>query len=86
MGLGKKMPMENAKIVEMSAYAPLTTSTIVGKFYCPVEAILIIKDTDSFYKTIAKIVKAEDYVVQEKFWMKLLQKLQSKELLLKENF
>ena len=53
MGLGKKMPMENAKIVEMSAYAPLTTSTIVGKFYCPVEAILIIKDTDSFYKTIA---------------------------------
>ena len=66
MGLGKKMPMENAKIVEMSAYAPLTTSTIVGKFYCPVEAILIIKDTDSFYKTIAKIVKAEDYVVQEK--------------------
>lgn len=28
--------------------------------------ILIIKDTDSFYKTIAKIVKAEDYVVQEK--------------------
>ena len=47
MGLGKKMPMENAKIVEMSAYAPLTTSTIVGKFYCPVEAILIIKDTDN---------------------------------------
>lgn len=66
MGLGEKMPMDNAKIVEMSAYAPLTTSTIVGKFYCPVEAILIIKDTDSFYKTIAKIVKAEDYVVQEK--------------------
>ena len=29
MGLGNKMPYDNAKIVEMSAYAPLTTSTIV---------------------------------------------------------
>lgn len=66
MGLGKKMPRYNAKIVEMSAYAPLTTSTIVGKFYCPVEDILILKDQDSFFRTMAKIVKAEEYIDQEK--------------------
>lgn len=40
MGLGEKMPIDDAKIVEMSAYAPLTTSTIVGKFFCPVKDIL----------------------------------------------
>lgn len=61
MGLGNKMPMDDAKIVEMSAYAPLTTSTIVGKFHCPVEDVLILKDHDSFFKTVAKIVKAEEY-------------------------
>lgn len=66
MGLGKKMSRYNAKIVEMSAYAPLTTSTIVGKFYCPVEDILILKDQDSFFRTMAKIVKAEEYINQEK--------------------
>lgn len=66
MGLGDKMPVDNAKIVEMSAYMPLTTSTIVGKFYCPVEDILILKDQESFFRTMAKVVKAEDYVAQEK--------------------
>lgn len=33
IGLGKKMQYDNAKIVEMSAYAPLTTSTIVEDLY-----------------------------------------------------
>ena len=66
MGLGDKMPIDNAKIVEMSAYMPLTTSTIVGKFYCPVEDILILNDQESLFKTMAKVVKAEDYVAQEK--------------------
>ena len=61
MGLGKKLPKHNAKIVEMSAYAPLTTSTIVDKIHIPVEDILILKDQDSFFTTIAKIVKTEDY-------------------------
>lgn len=36
IGLGKLMTDDNAKIVEMSAYAPLTTSTIVGTKYIPV--------------------------------------------------
>lgn len=66
MGLGEKMPIDDAKIVEMSAYAPLTTSTIVGKFFCPVKDILILKDHDSFFKTMAKIVKAEEYTDYEK--------------------
>mgnify|MGYP004465301691 CR=1 FL=1 len=61
MGLGNKLPENNAKIVEMSAYAPLTTSTIIGTLHVPVEDILILKDQDSFFETIADIVEAEDY-------------------------
>ena len=62
IGLGKKMKNDNAKIVEMSAYAPLTTSNIVGTIHVPVEDILILKDQDSFFTTIANIVKAEEYI------------------------
>lgn len=62
IGLGNKMSNDNAKIVEMSAYAPLTTSTIVGTIHVPVENILILKDQESFFKTRAKVVKAEEYV------------------------
>ena len=61
IGLGNKMKKNNAKIVEMSAYAPLTTSTIVGTIRIPVEDILILKDQDSFFETVADIVRAEDY-------------------------
>lgn len=61
MGIGSKMPFEDAKIVEMSAYAPLTTSTIVDDIYIPVEDILILKDQDSFFRTFAKVVKAKEY-------------------------
>lgn len=60
--MGIKLPEKGAKIVEMSAYAPLTTSTIVGLLSIPVENILILKDQDSFFKTVAEVVKAEDYV------------------------
>jgi hypothetical protein len=66
IGLGNKMPKENAKIVEMSAYAPLTTSTIIDTLHIPVEDILILKDQDSFFKTTAKIVLAEDYYKTKK--------------------
>lgn len=62
IGLGNKMKHNNAKIVEMSAYAPLTTSTIIGTLHIPVENILILKDQDSFFKTVAKVVKAEAYM------------------------
>lgn len=66
MGLGKKMPYDNAMIVEMSAYAPLTTSTIVDKMFIPVEDILILKDQDSIFTTLAKIVESDDYPVTVK--------------------
>ena len=66
IGLGKKMSHHNAKIVEMSAYAPLTTSTIVGTLHIPVENVLILKDQDSFFEAMTKVVKAEDYEIKKK--------------------
>lgn len=62
IGLGDKLPRNNAKIVELAAYAPLTTSTIVGTIHIPVEDILILKDQDSFFETIADVVRAEEYI------------------------
>ena len=59
--MGIKLPDKGAKIVEMSAYAPLTTSTIVGVLNIPVENILILEDQDSFFRTVAEVVKAEEY-------------------------
>ena len=56
--MGIKLPDKGAKIVEMSAYAPLTTSTIVGTLTIPVENILILEDQDSFFRTFAEVVKA----------------------------
>ena len=61
MGLGRRMPHENAKIVEISAYAPLTTSTIEDRMYMDIDDVLILEDQDSFFHTIAEIVRAEDY-------------------------
>lgn len=61
MGLGSRMSSDNAKIVEISAYAPLTTSNIVGSMEIPVEDILILQDQDSFFTTMANIVCAEEY-------------------------
>ena len=67
MGLNKKIKSnEEAKIVELSAYAPLTTSTIIDLFHLPVEDILILKDQDSFFNTIANVVRAEEYEVKQK--------------------
>jgi len=59
IGLGDKMDKDNAKIVEMSAYAPLTTSTIIDSIHIPVEDILILKDQDSFFTAIANVVMAD---------------------------
>lgn len=59
MGLGTSMPAKDAKIVELSAYAPLTTSTIIGKLSIPVGDILILKDQESLFRTLANVVKAE---------------------------
>ena len=63
MGIGPRLPDHNAKIVEISAYAPLSTSAIEGVFSMPVEDILVLSDQDSFFRTIADVVRAEDYEV-----------------------
>ena len=66
MGIAERMPEHNAKIVEISAYAPLVTSAIEGVVNIPVEDVLILKDQDSLFNTIADIVVAEDYTSYEK--------------------
>ena len=63
MGIGKRLPEQGAKIVEISAYAPLSTSAIEGTVYIPIEDVLILEDQDSFFRTVADIVRAEDYEV-----------------------
>lgn len=55
--MGIKMPKEKAPIVEVSAYAPLVASSIVGKIQIPPEDILIIKDVSSAFRT--KVVSIE---------------------------
>lgn len=61
MGLGRKLPADNAKIVEISAYAPLTTSTIEDRLHMDIDDVLILEDQDSFFHTVAEIVRVEDY-------------------------
>ena len=66
MGIGSKLPDHNAKIVEISAYAPLSTSAIEGTMHIPIEDVLVLEDQDSFFRTIADVVKAEDYEIPQK--------------------
>lgn len=61
MTIGLVLPKENAKIVEMSAYAPLTSSSIEGTVKIHPDEILIVKDVDSYFKTVADIIKTSDY-------------------------
>lgn len=63
IGIGKKLPEHGAKIVEISAYAPLSTSAIEGTIHIPINDVLILKDQDSYFRTIADIVRAEDYEI-----------------------
>lgn len=55
MGLAKP---GNTRIVELSAYAPLTTSSIVGTVHIPVEDVVILKDQSSFCRAVVKVVSA----------------------------
>ena len=63
MGIGKRLPLHGAKIVEISAYAPLSTSAIEGTVTVPIKDVLILRDQDSFFHTIADIVRVEDYEI-----------------------
>ena len=74
MGIGALLPDHGAKIVEISAYAPLSTSSIEGYIDIPVEDVLILKDQDSYLRTMADIVRAEDYEVTLKSGKKEIRK------------
>lgn len=60
MCMDLQLPEEKAKIVEMSAYSSLVSSTIVDKININVDDILILKDLDSLYKTMVKTVNVKD--------------------------
>lgn len=61
MGLWKKMPdKEGAKIVEMSAYAPLITATAIDYISIPLENIFVLKDQKSFCNKKAITVKTKN--------------------------
>lgn len=47
--MGITLPYEKSPIVEISAYAPLVASSIVGKVKIEPENILVIKDVNSFF-------------------------------------
>lgn len=49
--MGMKLPKKNAKIIEASAYAALSTSGIIDTMVINPEDILILKDHDSFFRT-----------------------------------
>lgn len=70
MDLWDKMPYEHAKIVEMSAYAPLTTATAIDYITIPMENIFIVKDEDAFAMVNAVSVKTRDvpYIKSEIDW------------------
>lgn len=55
--MGIKLPKKNPMIVEISAYAPLIASGIVGKIHIKPRNILVLKDVDRFFKT--KILSVE---------------------------
>lgn len=58
--MGLTLPDTNAPIVEISAYSPLISSTIVGRVQIEPENILIIKDVDSFFKTTVISVETDE--------------------------
>ncbi len=69
MGLWERMPdMRGAKIVEMSAYAPLITATAIDYIHIPLENMFVLKDQESscFKKAIAVKAKNIEHTRKEK--------------------
>lgn len=66
MDLWDKMPFENARIVEMSAYSPLVTATAIDYIKIPMENIFIIKDEDVYDTIKAFSVKAHNVPYKRK--------------------
>lgn len=61
MGLWDKMPnIKGAKIVEMSAYAPLITATAIDYIHIPIDNIFVLEDEKSSFMKKAITVKTHD--------------------------
>ena len=58
--MGIKLPKKNSPIVEVSAYAPLISSAIVGKIKINPKNILILKDVDRYFETEVVAVKINE--------------------------
>ena len=58
--MGIKLPKKNAKIVEISAYAPLVSSGIVGKIKINPKNILILKDVDRYFTTNVVSIETDE--------------------------
>lgn len=58
--MGIELPDENAPIVEISAYAPLISSAIVGKVKINPKNILILKDVDRFFNTNVVSIETDE--------------------------
>ena len=59
MGLYKRIPnMKGAKIVELSAYAPLITATAIDYIHIPLDNMLVVKDESVACKKPACVVNA----------------------------
>lgn len=58
--MGIKLKKNNAPIVEISAYAPLISSSIIGKIKLNPKNILILKDVDRTFKTNVVSVETDE--------------------------
>lgn len=58
--MGIKLPKKHSPIVEISAYAPLISSAIVGKVKINPKNILILKDVDRYFDTKVVAVKTDE--------------------------
>ena len=59
--MGIRLPKKNSPIVEVSAYAPLISSAIVGKIKINPKNILILKDIDRYFETEVVAVKTDEF-------------------------
>lgn len=60
MGLYDKMPYDNAKIVELSAYSTLITATAIDFISLPLDNMFVVKDAECSVWKKAYIVKAKE--------------------------
>lgn len=61
MGLRNLLPHDEAKIVELSAYMPLVTSSIIMRFHMSLDDVLILDDMESSLLTTVDVIKSTDY-------------------------